>query len=68
MQAFYGAILERGKVLSVTPEGARIQSLSREGVRTPPLPFLPGVTAEAGERVYFFLFDDGAGMILGKMP
>lgn len=64
----YGAMIQRGKILSITSEGARIQSLSREGVQTPPLPFLSGFSAKAGELVYFFMFDDGRGMVLSKIP
>ena len=61
----YGVAIERGRIF-VTPDGARVVSLSREGITTPPLPILSGQTVTEGELVYFFMFDDGRGLIIGR--
>jgi len=63
----YGAPIERGQVVAKTGEGLRIASYDRSGVITPPLPMMAGAEAETGERVYFFMFDDGRGMVIARM-
>lgn len=60
----YGAAIERGKILSVESGGYRIESYTRDGITTPPIPAMGGAAYSAGDRVYFFLFDDGSGAIL----
>lgn len=60
----YGAPIERGILAEETPEGWRVKSADRPGILTPPLP-IPGAHS-AGEIVFFFLFEDGTGGILGR--
>lgn len=62
----YGAAIERGRVMQITDEGVRIASFCREGIVTPPLPVFRDVTISVDDTVYFFLFEDGAGMILAQ--
>lgn len=64
----HGAAIERGQVVTIAPEGARIKSLTRDGITTPPLPTMEGLTIQTGELVYFFLFDDGRGMVIARIP
>ncbi|GHU83922.1 hypothetical protein FACS1894196_4610 [Clostridia bacterium] len=59
----YGARVERGRVTEVTADGTRVESLEREGITTPPIAVAQWVTVAEGDRVYFFVFDDGGGMI-----
>lgn len=59
--------IERGLVVSVSGGKAVIRSFGRSGLLTPPLPCLTsGLTLAANDRVYFFLFEDGTGAIMGK--
>lgn len=60
----YGAVIERGIVLVVTPAGYKVKSLTRDGITTPAIPAINGGTFAVGDRVYFFLFDDGRGGVL----
>lgn len=66
MEERAGAPVERGRVIDLSGEGARVESLSREGITSPPLPVLGDENVEVGDFVYFFLFGDGTGMILGR--
>ena len=63
----WGARIERGKAADVTTEGGRIlcsvESLDRPGVRAVRLPCPEGVAD--GDVVWFFLFEDGTGGVLG---
>ena len=73
----YGAPIERGAIVSIEGNVYRIASYSRDGVTTPPIKaitdfdiYQDGVPVRrygAGDKVYFFMFDDGNGMILGKL-
>ena len=62
----YGAVIERGIVMEAAEGGYKVKSLSRYGIVTPAIPAMYGGTIAEGEKVYFFLFDDGHGAILGK--
>ncbi len=62
----YGALLERGRVLSVSEDGAAVESLERGNVTSPPLAFPESLALAPGDTVYFCLFDDGDGLILEK--
>lgn len=66
MDEQYGARIERGRVQSVSKEGARIASIDRDGVQTPPLKALSSLPLAEGDFVYFFLFDDGRGRVLDR--
>ncbi len=59
-------MIERGYVAEVTEDGYRIQSDTRYGVMTPALKGLDGTAYAAGEIVYYFMFSDGRGMIIGR--
>jgi len=60
----YGAVIERGTVVSRTDTGYRVKSLSREGIVTLPLETQTGRDLQIGDDVYYFMFDDGRGMIV----
>ena len=64
----YGARVERGRVIAMEGNGARVASLSRTGVVTPPLAydirFEPPIST--GDGVFFFVFEDGSGRIIGR--
>ncbi len=64
IQKDYGAHIERGKITEVCTDGYRVESYSRDGLITPPIPF--ETECAVGDWVYFFLFPDGRGRILGK--
>jgi len=61
-----GAMIERGKIIDVQAEGYKVQSYTRDGLTTPSLKPITDTTYEVGDFVYFFLFDDGQGAILGR--
>lgn len=64
----YGASIERGAVESIEDGGYRVASFTRDGITTPPLKTMNETDAlSIGDRVFFFLFDDGDGLIIGKM-
>lgn len=63
----YGAKIERGFVSQVTDGKYIVQSYDREGVTTPPIEANHQHQYNAGDRVYFFLTDDGDGKIIGPM-
>lgn len=60
----YGATIERGTICAVTDDGYKVQSLTRDGITTPALPSLCGDSLKTGDRVYYFMFDDGHGAIM----
>lgn len=56
--------MERGVIEEVTAQGYSIRSDDRPGLLTPPLADAAGSTHDVGDRVVFFMFDDGFGRIL----
>ena len=64
MKSPYGAAIERGVITEVCDGGYRVSSYSRKGITTPAIPSIDGRDYQAGNRVYFFMFDDGHGAIL----
>lgn len=61
----HGVYVERGIVQEVCDGGGyKVKSYIRDGIITPEIPAAGGATYEVGDRVYFFLFDDGRGLIL----
>jgi hypothetical protein len=60
----YGARIERGEIAEAAEGLYVVQSLTRDGIITPALPTMGGATYDVGDRVYYFLFDDGHGLIL----
>ena len=62
-----GAVIERGKVMAVTAGGITVESWDRPGVTAGGLgKAVAGATFAVGDTVYFFLFEDGRGMVIGK--
>ena len=60
----YGASIERGEIAACGAGGYAVRSYTRDGLVTPPLPALGNAAYSEGDRVYFFVFDDGHGLIL----
>lgn len=73
--------IERGEIDRIEDGGFIVKSLTRKDVETRPMqcanlyvneykgepPIEDKYQYEPGDRVYFFMFPDGRGMILGKM-
>ena len=60
----YGAEIERGRIITAENDGYTVMSYTRENIITPPIPAIGGATYIVGDRVFFFVFDDGHGAIL----
>jgi len=61
------AMIERGIVKAVSAGQYTIESYGRSGLTTPAIPALhTGESYAEGDKVYFFLFGDGHGAVLGK--
>jgi len=65
----YGALIERGRVVNANAQAGiyTVESYDRDGVKTPPITALHGNPYNTGDRVFFFMFNDGTGRIIGKM-
>ena len=63
----YGAFIERGQVTAAKEDGYIVESYDRPGVITPPIKGMNNEEHSAGDRVFFFLFNDGDGKIIGKL-
>ena len=69
----YGARIERGILKEKSGEKFRVESICRPGVITPPLKPIPIPEEElpkpyaVGDRVYFFIFQDGGGAIIAPV-
>lgn len=60
-----GAMIERGIIRHASGSLYIVRSTSRDGMETPLIPALmKDVQYFAGQKVYFFMFDDGHGLIL----
>lgn len=57
---------DRGEVRGVDEKRYRVESSTRDGVVTRWIEAVQG-EYETGDAVYFFMFDDGRGMILGRI-
>jgi hypothetical protein len=61
------ARIERGWIAEASNGFYRVASYGRSGLVTPWIvPLDPEAEYTAGDKVYFFLFDDGTGRILGS--
>lgn len=60
----YGAAIERGVVLEVSETGYRVKSTTRDGIITPEIPAVNANTFAVGDKVFFFLFEDGSGGVI----
>ena len=59
------AIVERGVITEKTEDGYKILSLDRDGLDVPPLaPVTTGDVFAVGQKVYYFVFNDGTGRII----
>ena len=58
----YGAQIERGVIRSIEAGGCIVESIDRPGIISPAIGDAAG--RQAGEQVYFYLFDDGTGRII----
>lgn len=63
---FYGAVIERGKISTVSINGYTVESLDRQGITTPLITGIDDTNYTVGDIVLFFLFRDGTGKILCK--
>ena len=64
---FDSAKIERGIVAEVSSGKYRVKSYGRDPLVTPPMkPLTSGATFAVNDQVFFFMFDDGDGRILGK--
>lgn len=64
----YGSTLERGVIEKIEDGKYRVSSLTRDGIVSMPIKSANETdTYSIGDKVYFFLFDDGDGLILSKM-
>ena len=65
---FDAAQIERGVVISASSGLYKVQSYGRDGLITPEIPALTGggEPYTVNEKIYFFLFGDGHGAILGR--
>ena len=58
-------IIERGKVIAVSDGKYTVKSLEREGITTRPIqPLFDGATYDVGDKVTYFVFNDGTGRII----
>lgn len=64
MKKEYGTTIERGQIVEADEDGYKVASFTRNGITTPALSTIGGTTYQVGDRVYFFVFDDGHGAIL----
>ena len=63
----FGGIVERGEVSQVQQDGYIISSLDRNGIITSPIKPVGTESYKAGDRVYYFIFNDGTGRIICGM-
>lgn len=63
----YGAPVERGRVLRVSDGRAVVESVDRDGLITPPIMILAGLTVSDGDTVFFCAFEDGTGLVLAVL-
>lgn len=62
------AMIERGDIQTEYGGKYTVRSLDRDGVFTPPLKKMnENEIYVPGDLVYFFVFGDGTGMIIGKI-
>lgn len=61
-----GAVIERGVISEVKNGKYKIRSVTRYGIITPFMSAIAGIY-DVGDVVYYFMFDDGKGMILAAV-
>lgn len=60
----WGARLERGEITEASAQGYTVVSSERPGIISPPISDMFGNDHDVGDRVIFFLFEDGDGRII----
>lgn len=64
----YGASIECGVVESIENGAYRVASYTRDGAQSRPIkPINITDIFQKGDKVYFFMFDNGNGMIISKL-
>lgn len=63
----HGVLIERGRITEAKADGYIVESFERPGVKTPLIKGINHEEYSAGDRVFFFLFNDGDGRIIGKL-
>lgn len=64
---FGGAKLERGIIQAAGAEGYTVSSYDRPGIIGKGIRDILGNTHAAGDKVYWFFYPDGTGIILCEM-
>ncbi len=64
-QCWDGAMVERGQVVSVDSGKYTVRSYGRDGLVTPGIPAITGGPYTVNQKVYFFMFQDGHGAVIG---
>lgn len=67
MEINSGVTIERGVVEQAAEGGYKVRSFTRHNIVTPVIPPMPGAAYQVGDRVYFFVFEDGHGLILAAI-
>lgn len=67
MGKHFGAAVERGEITGREQDGYTVKSCDRDGIESPPIQPMNDESYQTGEKVYFFLFPDGTGRILGRL-
>ena len=62
----YGAIIERGQITAISGNTYTVESYDRPGVTAWELKSLEQ-SHNVGDRVYFFVFQDGGGLVIRKI-
>ena len=62
-----GATIERGKIEEVAAGGYRVRNLDRPGLVSRVITGTDDTVYQVEDKVYFFMFSDGNGKILGRL-
>ena len=61
---FFGTAMERGTIISVTEQGARVASTDRPGIVTKPLKAMFNKPMQVGWTVFFIEYENGSGLVI----
>lgn len=59
--------IDRGRIIDANENGYRVASHGRHGLVTLRIRGIDGKTFQLGDKVYFFTFEDGDGLILDRI-
>lgn len=63
----YGATMERGEIVYAgTNAEYKVKSIDRPGIVSGLMYGFDMSTLKVGDKVFFFMFGDGSGLVLGK--